>query len=87
MLRHFPPFLVDAVPRFRQHDPGTIQPGAHPMQRGQVFPSLNVQHDIVLADELNLAADAERKLIETPDAGGDGSCGHGGFSTGGTRRV
>ena len=77
MLRLLPPFLVDALPRPRQRNPGTLQPGAHPMQRGQVFPTLNVQHDIVLADELNLAGDAKRKLVETTDAGGYGSWCHG----------
>ena len=42
-LRHLPPFTVHPLSSLRQHDPGTFQPGAHPMQRGQVLPPLNVK--------------------------------------------
>ena len=86
MLGRLPPFAVDPLPRLHQHDPSTLQPGAHPMQRGQVFPPFNVKEEVVLADELNLTGDSERKLVETAHArklqlrSWD-------FSSGGTARV
>ena len=87
LLGRLPPFAVDPLPRLHQHDPSTLQPGAHPMQRGQVFPPFNVKEEVVLADELNLTGDAEGKLIETADAGENCSCGHWVFCSGGTREV
>ena len=80
------PLAVEALARLRQHDPGTFQPGAPPVQRGQGFSPLDVQEDVGLADELNLTGDSERKLVETAHArklqlrSWD-------FSSGGTARV